>query len=312
MSNSLDTLSTLLESKLQARLASAKPTMEHMITRITKAAQLAGETYDVGSFFPPAIDAQASLAEVKEGQKPVQAVTVYMSHASKVVSSLTDGAFRRLQRKNTTNGTSYLALYVVEDLLRSAVRAQAAIARMEAAANTGPFASGTPDFDHFDRLSEKATSALVKLYEQLEGATTGEDVVKAMAPFIQQRITGNIQRVYTSMSKAKAKAPPKTDHAVRVEQSSKATTEGLRVIVGTVKAADSTDTEAIGTALKDLYVLRVKFPFYFGITTRGNRGGKNVRKGKPAQKPVEVPKVAPGSRGAREFVVPETSDNNDS
>ncbi|MBA43331.1 MAG: hypothetical protein CMF62_04900 [Magnetococcales bacterium] len=285
MTNSLDTLGNLLESKLQSRINTAKPIMEHMIDRVSKAAVLVGDAYGIGTFNPPGIDVQASLRAVKPDQKPVQGVTVYMSHASKVITTLTQGAFRHVQRKDTTTDTSYLALYVVEELLRSAVRATAAVARMEAAANTGPFASGAADFDHFDRLADKATSSLVTLYERIENATTGEEVVTAMTPLIQQRITGNVQRIYTSIKKAREKSEtqPK-DYAAKVLKSSKLAADGLRAVVSATKSAEATDVSAVGAAMKELYILRAKFPFYFGLPTRGSRGGVKTRQRQEAEK----------------------------
>ena len=283
MSN-LENLSVLLASQLQARVDSAKPTIDTLISKVEKAAKAAGEAYNVGTFYAPGMDAQASKAKLNEGDNPIQAITVYVGNANGLISKLTRGAYHRLN-KQEASGSSYLALYVVDELLRTAVNAKAAVMRMEAAANMGDFADGTVDYDRFERLADKVTKQLVAVTEILGNATTGEDVVKQMAPHVGRRLSANVQRVHDSINKAKAKAKPKTDHAKNVEKSSNAAKAAIRDLTKAVKDAGTTDTDALGTAVKGLFTLRNRFPYYCGMSIEKKKAGSKPNGKKPAKAP---------------------------
>lgn len=278
MTNSIETLGVVLTSQLQSRLANAKPALEHIIQKLEKAAATAGEAYGLGTFRAPTIDAQASLARNKPGDDPVRGVAHYVGHANSVVTKLMAGASSRLSRKAETPDEAYLALAVVEDLLRTSIRAKAGIARLEAAANEGPFASGKPDFDRFESLSEKVSASLVSANETLGEATSGEDVVRAFAPAVKQRLAGNNQRVRETINAAVEQVKGQdTDHAKNVAASSVYARETLGAIAKAARTADATDLSTLGAAAKELYGLHRKCPFYFGLPLRGKRAGKLTR-----------------------------------
>ena len=253
-----------------------------------------GLAYRFGNVFAPALYPEKCLEKLSPGDKMVSAVGHYQGRAHATLSEVALMRARRLHRQNRSP-EDYAALQVAIYLLRSVVNTRADMARLEAYAGKGPFASSEPDVQSLRQVEERLYRSCGELRALLSVCDQPSDVVTALLPTVTAEFAQSQKRVRTALNKAEVRAKPQGDprRLAQISACRKALTEMENI----AKRADTKAAASVGEVVQKYYGIVHHYPWYFDLPNPAS---------KPAQKPANQTGNQAGNQAAP--TVPQTSE----
>ena len=265
-------LNGLLNSQLNAALDKARNDFAALIRDVSIIAAQVGKAYRFGEIRAPGINPEKCLDKLPKGKAKTEAISHYQGHAHATLTQVALNAGRRLHRQKRS-AEDFAALQVAIDLLRFVVNARADMARLEAAACVGSFASPKPQVDFFHQVEARLRKQAEAVFTRLQACPSPQDIVQMSVGQVRAEMAKPQNRVRTALNRAEEKAR-KQGNGKRLKQVQDCRA-ALTEVEQAAQAADSFSINEVGAAVKQYYGMMNRYPWYFGMPNNNQRNGGN-------------------------------------